>query len=499
MTTGLSSKRWLWGLVYLVCSAFGLRALALIDSTGLWSDELYTVGKSFQPSYQALLAMLRLDTHPPLYYTLIWVWGHLLQPSAITLRLFSWLAYLAGGLIMTVQAGNLARLNSLSRPKLAMAAGALMAFCSPYPVRFAIEGKGYALLVLLVSLAWWCRLRHYRLGYGLSVALAGLTHYYGLFLFSATALWDVLRGRRDLSLFALLGLIPPLLWMFYASSYLMRSGTAGWIGQPDFDLLEDTLARALGLWPFPKLLLLVLVSLSIAWVGLQQHRSLKTSLAGFESLAGLADFSGLMPSLLMLAGVIMISFWKPLAFSRYFVVLLPAFIPWSAVVLASLPLNQRGRGIAAVAAAALLISWWWHSFLELDPALNGHGARESDQFQLVSRALVDKPYRFSKRQSLFNLSDRMEVASGRMIQPKHSWGGSSELNQLLATESSPGQLWLADTGDATGAWPRLKTMRQKVEAAGYRCQSAAIFETSTAPFARVLQCQSAGPLHSEQR
>ena len=31
---------------------------------------------------------------------------------------------------------------------------ALLAFCSPYPLRFAIEGKSYALLLLLVALAW---------------------------------------------------------------------------------------------------------------------------------------------------------------------------------------------------------------------------------------------------------------------------------------------------------------------------------------------------------
>ena len=33
----------------------------------------------------------------------------------------------------------------------------LLAFCSPYPVRFAIEGTSYALLLLLVVLAWWWR------------------------------------------------------------------------------------------------------------------------------------------------------------------------------------------------------------------------------------------------------------------------------------------------------------------------------------------------------
>ena len=94
----MSVSRASWGIavVVLVCSAFALRALSLIDATGLWSDELYTVGKSFQPSYEVLLAMLRLDTHPPLYYSLVWLWGQLLPASAITLRLLSWLVYLGG-------------------------------------------------------------------------------------------------------------------------------------------------------------------------------------------------------------------------------------------------------------------------------------------------------------------------------------------------------------------------------------------------------------------
>ena len=49
-------------VVVVVCAGFGLKALWLIDATTLWSDELYSVGKSFQASPVALLAMLRHDT-----------------------------------------------------------------------------------------------------------------------------------------------------------------------------------------------------------------------------------------------------------------------------------------------------------------------------------------------------------------------------------------------------------------------------------------------------
>ena len=45
------NRRWMPMAVVLVCAAFALRSLGLIDATSLWADELYSVGKSFQPSY----------------------------------------------------------------------------------------------------------------------------------------------------------------------------------------------------------------------------------------------------------------------------------------------------------------------------------------------------------------------------------------------------------------------------------------------------------------
>ena len=73
-----------WIVVVAICLAFGLRALVLIDATALWSDELYTFRKSFQPDYGALLAMLRQDTHSPLYYSLLWLWGAAVGQSAVS-------------------------------------------------------------------------------------------------------------------------------------------------------------------------------------------------------------------------------------------------------------------------------------------------------------------------------------------------------------------------------------------------------------------------------
>ncbi|EAQ70128.1 putative conserved membrane protein [Synechococcus sp. RS9909] len=468
-------------LILLVCAAFALRALSLIEATGLWSDELYTVGKSFQPSLAAMLAMLRQDTHPPLYYGLLWGWGQLLPPSGLTLRLFSWLAYLAGGVLITAQSRALARDQAVggARPSVAMALAALLAFCSPYPVRFAIEGKGYALLVLLVALAWWWR-RAGRPGlYGLAVALAACTHYYGLFLFAAAAVWDGWQRRWRLAWAAALALLPALGWIALASAYLMRSGTGAWIGRPDFALLEDTLARGLGLWPLPKLALLGLAFWAIRRWGVAHDG------AGQRwQQPALADRSGLMPSLWMVLAVVLVSFWKPLAFSRYFVVLIPALIPWLAVQVAAWRLNRRGAVVGAAALVGLLLSWWWHSFQELDPAVNGHGTRESDDFQLLSQRLGDAPDRFSRRERLLNLSDRIEVAAGRMPAPSQPWRDAASLNVLLERDNRPRELWLADSGNRAGVAPRLKPLKRRAEAAGYHCERLEL----ASPYAQALRC-----------
>ena len=102
---------WLF-LVMVLCLAFAVRTLLLIDATALWSDELYSVGKSFQSSFTSMLAMLREDTHLPAYYALLWLWGHLVGQSPVGLRSLSWLAYFAGGMVMVRQAMALGHVDA---------------------------------------------------------------------------------------------------------------------------------------------------------------------------------------------------------------------------------------------------------------------------------------------------------------------------------------------------------------------------------------------------
>ena len=352
---------------------------------------------------------------------------------------------------------------------------ALLAFCSPYPVRFAIEGKSYALLLLMVALAWWCRRSQRPLLYALVSALAGITHFYGLFLVLAAAVWDGLKGRTRFALAALMAALPGLGWIVYAADYLFSSRAASWIGPPDYALLEETLARGLGLWPLPKLgLILLLLVLLRRWGGLQR-------LSWPEP--GVLDRSGLTPSLLMVVGVVLVSFVKPMAFSRYFVVLVPAVLPVLAVQFGALNLNRLGRGCAVGVLGVLLASWWGPGFAELDPALGG--VREQDQFRLISQRTGGLVERYGPGARLLNLSDRMEVAMGRIPSDPVPWGDADDLEKRLAAPPLPSELWLASSGPSQAMERKLKPLQSQVVQAGYNCDQRA----NDLSHARLLRCR----------
>ena len=469
----MNRLHWISAAAVMVAVAFALKALVLIDATALWSDELYSVGKSFQSNPLAMVEMLREDTHPPLYYALLWCWGHMVGQTPISLRLLSWLAYLAGGAVMVAQA--LALADGPQRRRV-LALSMVLAFCSPYPVRFAIEGKSYALLVLLVALAWWWRRAQRPVAYGVAAALAGLTHFYGLFLMLAAAAWDGSQRRWTLAMAALMGSLPAIAWIGYAADYLFSSRSGSWIGTPDFALFEDTLARGLGLWPLPKLALVLL----LVW-GLRRWGGMAPLRWGDRRLL---DGSAVGPAALMVVAVLVVSLVKPLAFSRYFVVVLPSVVPFVAVLFTTSSLNRLGRGFALVVVMVLLASWWGPGFAELDAS--GGGVREQNQFRWISQRTSGLPERFSPRARLLNLSDQMEVAMGRVAPPEDAWGDRHQLRQRLETIPLPPQLWLASSGPSSAMMRKLTPMQERVQAAGYRCTD----RSEGLSHVRLLQCRS---------
>ncbi|WP_006850584.1 hypothetical protein [Synechococcus sp. WH 8109] len=241
-----------------------------------------------------------------------------------------------------------------------------------------------------------------------------------------------------------------LAWIVYAADYLFSVRAASWIGPLDYALLEETLAWGFGLWPLPKLglILLLLVVVLSRWGGLHRRSWPET---------GVLDRSSLIPSLLMVVGVVVVSFVKPMAFSRYFVVLVPAVLPVLAVQFGALNLNRLGRRCAVGVLGVMLASWWGPGFFELDPALGG--VREQDQFRLISQRTGGFVESYGPWARLLNLSDRMEVVMGRIPSDPVPWGDTDDLEKRLAAPPLPSELWLANSGTPSAMERKLKPLQ----------------------------------------
>ena len=252
---------------------------------------------------------------------------------------------------------------------------------------------------------------------------------------------------------------------------------------PDYALFEETLARGLGLWPLPKVALILLLLVVLRRIG------------GLRRLPwpepALLDRSGLIPSLLMVLGVVVVSFVKPMAFSRYFVVLLPAVVPVLAVQIGGLELNRLGRGCGLVVLGLMLASWWGPGFSELDAGAGG--VREQDQFRLISQRTSGFEERYSPRPRLLNLSDRMEAAMGRIPLPSSPWAGKADLQQRLKGQDLPQQLWLASSGPPPAMERKLKPLLSQVEQAGFHCEP----QANDLTHGRLLRCRFEAMARSE--
>ena len=132
-------------LLLAITAGGGLLRLYQIGSKGLWLDEAFSVWMGWQPLGQMFGWLLKIDQHPPLYYSLLHVWLALGDDAATVRTLSAILSTLTIPIMYLLgkQVGGF-RLGLLAALILALA---------PFHVRFAQETRMYALLTLNASLA----------------------------------------------------------------------------------------------------------------------------------------------------------------------------------------------------------------------------------------------------------------------------------------------------------------------------------------------------------
>jgi 4-amino-4-deoxy-L-arabinose transferase-like glycosyltransferase len=187
----LSAEGWI--VCGLVIAAAVIRVL-VIDNQSYWADEALTAYEAGLPLGSMLNVVLHVETTPPLYFLLIWVWGHAFGTGAVALRSVSTLAgiavvplaYLCGRELASRRAGVLA---------------AAFVAVNPFLIWYSQEARAYMLLVAFsgASFLWFARARREPSRRNLAwwaiwSSLALMTHFFAGFLVAAEALgllWTV--------------------------------------------------------------------------------------------------------------------------------------------------------------------------------------------------------------------------------------------------------------------------------------------------------------------
>jgi len=347
-----------WLLVGIVAVGALVR-FATLGSQSYWFDEAQAAHELHLSLGSMLSFFNAVETAPPLYFVVGWVWVHLFGDGAVALRSLSALAgtalipitFLCGRELVSRRAGLLA---------------AAFVAINPFMVWYSQEAREYILVAAFCgvsllffaralrdastrNIAWW----------GVFSGLALLTHYFAGFLVAPEAVWLLYVARRRATVIAVAALVVielvliPLLLAHATNSLLGFIGDTSLITR----IREVPVAFALGP-PFESSLLsygligaavLVAILIALLIVGADSDE-----LRGAGIAAVLAGCVLLLPILAALLG-------KDYYLER---AVIPAFVPLS-IVVATACTTTRLR-VPGAALATVLLGGFAYGLIRID-------------------------------------------------------------------------------------------------------------------------------------
>lgn len=240
-----------WAAVGIVAAVLAGIVLRFISRGPLWLDEAQSVAIARQP-LDHLLAALRHDGAPPLYYLLLHGWMSMFGETSFAVRALSAVpAVLA--LPVAMRLGR-----RVGGDAVGIAAVVLLAI-SPFAVRYAVETRMYSLLLLLGLLGAHAVLsvhRHNtkRAAVGVALVSAALlyTHYYAVFLLTVVGAGEIWRGwrQRERAAWWVVGGIVAggLSFLPWLPTFLYQSRHTGapWASAPDANAIAGTIDAWMG-------------------------------------------------------------------------------------------------------------------------------------------------------------------------------------------------------------------------------------------------------------
>ncbi len=174
-----------------------------IGRQGFWYDESYTVLLVGRGPGEMFRLIPQLESTPPLYYCVAWVWARLFGFGPAALKSLS---AVCGTLAIPVAYAAARKLLPGRRAALIVAA---LAACSPFLIWYSQEARAYSLLMLLSAL-FLLAFAHVREDprpravalWSVTGSLALLTHYYAVIVLVPQAIWLLYEHRRSRAIWA---------------------------------------------------------------------------------------------------------------------------------------------------------------------------------------------------------------------------------------------------------------------------------------------------------
>jgi mannosyltransferase len=314
-----------WAVFALVALAAAIRIIT-IDNQSLWQDEALTAYEAGLPFGAMLHTVAHVETTPPLYFVLIWVWAKVFGTGAVALRSVSTLAGIA-----LVPIAYLSARGLVSR--WAGVVAAAFVAVNPFLIWYSQEARSYMLLAALTAAAflWFIRARQEPSRRNLTwwavfSSLALMTHFFAGFAIAPEALWLlwIWRTRAVAAAVAIVTVVQLAMAPFalidtaHGASWIARVPRINRIGVAALEwgvsILDRRSTVAVGLIGAAVLIAVVVLLLALAGDGRSRQ--------GAKVAAGIAGF-------VLAAPVILGFFGQDYFLSRN---VIPAFVPLATLI-----------------------------------------------------------------------------------------------------------------------------------------------------------------------
>jgi mannosyltransferase len=191
----IPTEVWITGALVAIAAVI---RIVVINDQSFWQDEALTAYEAQLPLGAMIKTVVHVETTPPLYFLVIWVWAHLFGTSDVALRSVSMLAGVA--LVPVAYISG----RDLVSPRAGVVAAALITV-NPFLIWYSQEARTYMLLALLCGLSfmWFVRARveptrRNVAWWAVCSSLALMTHFFAGFLVAPEALWLLWSSRTRL-------------------------------------------------------------------------------------------------------------------------------------------------------------------------------------------------------------------------------------------------------------------------------------------------------------